>query len=409
MKSAVAIGDAAFAKAWARPLDAGALDHIPPRQWLYGYKALRGQVGMFASPGGVGKTALMTAIVVACASGKKLLHDRPHKPMRVWWYNLEESRDEMLRRLKAACIHYAGEFSFEEIRDRIYLNSGRDMRGDGSSGVLNVATRTDAGTIMIEPDVGKMITEIRRLQVDMVVIDPFVMTHQVTENDNGDQERVVREFNRIANDADCAILLAHHTRKGAVAGDADSIRGAGAIIGAVRAAFTLAPMSEGDGEMLGIPPAERRFLVRLDDAKLNLAPRSADAEWFKLQSVALGNGTEEYPAGDHVQVATRWDPPSEDAGLTITLANEILDRLAKGVEGERFTMAKQSDRYAVPIVREMFAARGIDKPDRYCLTLLRKWLTAAPPVIRETEYFSPSQRKKRKGIEVNESNRPGGR
>ena len=52
-----------------------------------------------------------------------------------------------------------------------------------------------------------------------------------------------------------AVCLVHHTRKGAsgAAGDPDSARGASAIIGAVRCAFTLTTMSEEDAKAFGTP------------------------------------------------------------------------------------------------------------------------------------------------------------
>jgi hypothetical protein len=53
--------------------------------------------------------------------------------------------------------------------------------------------------------------------------------------------------------------------------------------------------------------------IRLDSAKVNVAPNSQKATWFKLVSVKLNNGTMQYPNGDEVQAvgsnAAREHPP----------------------------------------------------------------------------------------------------
>ena len=47
----------------------------------------------------------------------------------------------------------------------------------------------------------------------MLVIDPFVSSHQASENDNGAIDLVAKEWARLADRCNCAIELVHHTRK----------------------------------------------------------------------------------------------------------------------------------------------------------------------------------------------------
>lgn len=401
-----------YTDAWARPLADTALSSIPPRQWLYGVKLIRQHTTLIVSPGGVGKTALTFGIALACATGRQLLHDKPHRPLRVWIYNLEEPYDELRRRLKAACLHFGAAAPFDEIKDRIFLNSGRDLRANGDSGILNVAIKDESGAVIITPDVDKMIAEIKRLEIDVVEIDPFVMTHQTEENSNADGERVLREFNRIAHEANCSIVLVHHTRKGFIPGDMDSIRGASSLTGAARVAFTLAPMSEDDSRALNISTQDRRFLVRLDDAKMNLAPKAEKSQWLKLESINLENGDNEYPHGDNVQVATIWQPPDEIKWLTVEVANAFLDILAagqskQGEEVERYSLRKTADRWAADRFCEFMSDRSHPIKAHEANDVLRSWASAKPPVITEREYHSTNSRKAKKGIFVNAANRPG--
>jgi hypothetical protein len=360
---------------------------------------------MLVSPGGVGKTAFTFATAVACAAGDEILHDKPHRPLRVWLYNLEEPYDEMRRRLKAVCLHYEGRIRFRDIRDRLFLNSGRDPRVGGESGILNVAIKDESGAIIITPDVDKMIAEVRRLAIDVVVIDPFVMTHQVEENSNADGERVLREFNRIALEGGCAILLVHHTRKGFIPGDADSIRGASSLTGAARVAFTLAPMGDADAATFDIKPDEKRFLVRLDDAKANLAPKASDTQWIKLQSVNLGNATEEYPHGDNVQAAIRWNPPAA-VKLSTSLLNEILEEIDRGAgAGDLYMQGQKSKVWIGRAFQSVGQRRGITMPEKMIKDFINDWMRNG--VLQTKQFRNSWDRHLSNGLVSNPSNRPG--
>ena len=44
-------------------------------------------------------------------------------------------------------------------------------------------------------------------------------------------------------------------------------------------------------------------MVRIDDAKVNIAPPSAATDWMRIVGVDLGNGNSTYPSGDNVQAA----------------------------------------------------------------------------------------------------------
>lgn len=395
--------DSLDAVPWARPVTWAGLDQIPPRQWLYGTKFIRGFSTVFASPGGVGKTAFSFAAGVAMASGLTLLRDKPHRPLRVWLYNMEDPYDELRRRLKAALLHF--DLDPDQVLPNFLMNSGKDQRGDGEDGCLTIARQSEDGSILVGPDVQKLIREVKRLEIDVFWCDPMVMTHDVDESDNGAQERVMREFNRVATEGNCAIGLNHHTRKGFIPGDQDSIRGAGATIAAARAGFTLAPMSEKDGGDMGVDPEERRFLVRIDDAKMNLAPRSDKANWVKLSSHNLGNGTADYPYGDNVQVVTPWDPP-EAARLSTPTLNEILDDIDRGPgpAGLLYMAGKKSTHWAGKCFHAAAERRGVKVTDQFVSTFINDWLKNGVLVDRE---FKNLNRKTVMGVVSSPSNRPG--
>lgn len=388
---------------WARPLDLAGLDAIPPREWLYGIKLIRKFTTLLVSPGGTGKTAWSFAMAAACTSGEELLHDKPHGLLNVWVYNLEDPYDELRRRIKAVLDFYADRLPPELVTSRLRLNSGRDQRPDGTYGFILMQQLSEQ-EFVATPDADLLINEIKRLSIDVLIVDPFVMCHEVSENNNGAIERVLRIFNKIAYESNCAILLVHHSRKGFTAGDPDSIRGGTAIVAAARAAFTLAPMSKDDADVFGIPADEQRFLVRLDDAKLNLAPRSDKAQWIKLHSQNIQNGTAEYPNGDNIQVAAYWEPPMPNS-ISQDASDEILDIIERGHGPDRYSASKKSNGWGGDVIINVMARRGITVTDKFAGQRLTDWIKNG--VLFQQNYRHSETRKDTRGLYVNPDNRPG--
>ena len=109
---------------------------------------------------------------------------------------------------------------------------------------------------------------------------------------------------------------------------------------AARLLYTLTPMTQKEAEWFGISEEERRSLIRMDSGKVNIAPPSGTATWFRLVGVPLGNATSEYPNGDEVQTVEPWTPPSIWASLDPALLNRILDDLAAGrSDGSRYSVS----------------------------------------------------------------------
>ena len=118
-------------------------------------------------------------------------------------------------------------------------------------------------------------------------------------NDNAVMALVIRELKRLATKFDCAVLVVHHTRKGADDGNAEAISGASATVNLARRAIMPVPMTEKEASNFGVLPSERFRYFKLVDAKSNLAPRSADSPWYRLHSVELPNPEPPvYPYGD---------------------------------------------------------------------------------------------------------------
>ncbi|CAB4142356.1 Archaeal primase DnaG/twinkle, TOPRIM domain [uncultured Caudovirales phage] len=309
----------------ATPLSAFDLDHIPPRQWVLGRSLIRKFVSFLGAPGGVGKTALSVVWALSCVTGRSLLGGDavPHpSARRVWLYNLEDPDEEMARRIKASMIHYR--IDKGDVAGGLFVDTGRKRK--------LVVAKEDRDGFIATPDVPAVIEEIRAKRIDVMVVDPFVGSHELDENSNKAIDFAMEQWRRIADEANCAVLLVHHFRKGGQGGTADAFRGASSLIGAARVAVTMAPMTEGEAERFQVEAHERTLHVRLEDAKANLAPPAASAVWYKLVSVSLGNPSPEYPNGDHVQSVEVWTPKAP-AKVGNAAERAVLERIEAGVSG----------------------------------------------------------------------------
>jgi len=289
---------------------------IPPRQWLYGRHLARKFVSVTVAPGGLGKSSLVIGEWLAMATGKNLLGAGEHAPLTVWYWNLEDPYDELQRRVQAAIQHYG--LTADDIGDRLYVDSGRDM-------ALRLAILDkNSGARIVRPVADSLVAEMQRLGIDALAVDPFVSSHAVPENDTNGMDAVVKEWGRIADRADVAIELVHHTRKmGSTEAETtvESARGAKALTDAARDTRVLNRMARDEGEKAGVD--NHRLYFRTYSDKANMAPPADRSDWFKLESVALANG-------DDVGVVVPWDWPDPFAEVTAEHVKRVQAAVAEG-------------------------------------------------------------------------------
>ncbi|MCJ2060117.1 AAA family ATPase [Methylobacterium sp. J-048] len=192
-----------------------------------------------------------------------------------------------------------------EIEGRLFLNSGRTTS-------IVIASTTREGTKVAEPVVEGLTRAILDNRIDVLVIDPFVSSHRVTENDNAAIDIVAKAWNRVAEEGRAAVELIHHVRKGQSGSTGEYTvedgRGAGALLAAARSARVLNPMTKEQADRAGLPT--NRGYFRADNGKANLAPPPERSEWFHLVPVELGNGpADSIDGGDHVAVVERSPCP----------------------------------------------------------------------------------------------------
>ncbi|MBR0945551.1 AAA family ATPase [Bradyrhizobium liaoningense] len=366
--------------------DAGDFVDMPsPREWLLGFLS-----GLLA-PGATGKTALRTLQYLALATGRPLTGQHVFKRSRVLLLSLEDDDNELRRRLAAARIHHG--ISPDDLRGWLFCAPPKGIR---------FADMKD-GSMARGPLEAMLRQAITERQIDLVGLDPFVKLHGMDENSNTAMNFVSELLVKLAIDLNIAVDVPHHTKKGLqTAGDADAGRGASAARDAGRLMYTLTRMSDHEGETFGIPAEERRLYVRLDSSKVNIAPPSGEATWFKLIGVRLENGTPDYPQGDEVQTVIPWHPPKTWDGISAAQLNAALDEIEAGMpNGQRFSDASSAtSRAAWPVVQKHCP----DRSERQCRDILRTWIRNG--VITIEEYDDAVERKPRKGLRVCHGKRP---
>ena len=367
--NSVGTGISATPYMWREP------SQIPTRQWIYGKWLLRGTVACIIAPGGAGKSTLVAGTALSLATGKPHLgKDVLGGPKNVWLWNLEDDVDELSRSIQAACQYFFIEK--KDIEGHLFVDSG--LQG----ATLCTAVEDSNGFKVLEPVYDALTAELRRREIDVLFVDPFVSSHQVDENANGKIDRVVKAWARAAKEANCCIVLVHHTSK---AGSADvtamSARGAVALINAARTALVINRMSEDQAVTFGIAPEERRRYISVTDDKHNRAP-AEKAEWLKLESTSLNNGALWHPDGDSVAVATSWTPPNAFDNVTAHHLAAVQMRLSEGT----WWRDKQSKtNWAGQVVAGVLKLDLTDKASKSRVErILKEWIENKALVVVET-------------------------
>jgi len=303
---------------------------IPQRPWIYGRWFLRGTVACVVAPGGVGKTTLLSGTALALAVGKPLLGKQVWGGRKkVWIWNLEDDMDELSRSIQAAALHYG--IRPADIDGQLFVDSA--MEGAG----LCTAVEDQGQFKLLEPVYDALTAELTARKIDMLVVDPFVSSHEVEENANSKIDKIAKAWGRVAKAANCVIVLVHHTSKaGSGEVTAMSARGAVALINAARSALVINRMEPDQAERLGIPADERRRYVSVQDDKHNRAP-AEKADWYRIASVDLGNGPMNGAAGDSIGVAEPWKVPDPFDDITVGDLANVQAALASGSWKEHYS------------------------------------------------------------------------
>ena len=270
---------------------------LPVRPWVAPGYLLRQAITVIVGAGAAGKSSLMIVWAIALALDRQFHRMTPRHGCRVLIFNAEDGPDEQKLRFSAALRSFgATPADLKDVVLRVSTTKLGRLIGnvEGAIGFLPAMTKLEEQIALFQPDV--------------VMLDPMIELHAADENDNGGIREVMAHFRTLAVRHNLALVLAHHTRKGAIIpGDPDGARGASAIVGAARIVMTAVTMSEPEAEAFGISEKARKSYFRLDGAKSNHAALQ-DAECFEKVAHQLAND-------EWAVTVTPWEAPEDVVDL----------------------------------------------------------------------------------------------
>jgi RecA-family ATPase len=191
-----------------------------PRAWLLGNTFCRGFHSSLLGLGGVGKTAVRYAQLMACASGRPITGEHVFQRSRVLILCFEDGVEELERRLLAVMIYH--HIEPEDMRDWLFYAC--PTRRVGKLARIDQTGNVEAGDL-----VQAIEGAVQFRQIDILAIDPFIKAHGVEENDNSQMDAVMEILAELAIRNDIATDASAHVRKGNdIAGNAEAGRGASA-------------------------------------------------------------------------------------------------------------------------------------------------------------------------------------
>jgi RecA-family ATPase len=120
-------------------------------------------------------------LAIAMATGKPWAGFKSVKPSKVLVLNTEDDRDEMNRRIVATCDHM--NIRRSELNGRLFVVDMNDRE-------MVMVQRDPKTKEITETGLSDLVIDIcRREGIDVVVGDPLVETHNLSENDETDAKK----------------------------------------------------------------------------------------------------------------------------------------------------------------------------------------------------------------------------
>lgn len=349
---------------------------LPRREWVYGYDYIKKYISVTASAGGIGKTSAIIVEAIAISTGKDLLGVQVKEQTNVWIINLEDPISEMQMRTIAAMQHYG--ITPEDVRGKLFMDGEDTMQ-------ITLAAESRDGLITNDALLEHITRKVKENNIGVIIIDPFVSAHLVNENNNGSIQAVVAMLRKLARDTNSSVQLVHHIRKGN--GDdatIDSVRGAGSLIGAARAARVINRITPDDAMALGVDEHDALGIFAVDDGKANLAPPSDKRIYRRMLSVEIANG-------EHIGVAIKFKLPDLFDGVTTQNARNVQAVVAEAEANQTpFKANVQAKHYVGQAVADELKL-DLEKPgDKAKVkSIVKQWIKTN--VLKQAEMYDKRQ------------------
>lgn len=333
---------------------------IPQIRFVYSDAYAAGYVTVtFAAPK-TGKSLLGIAEAIDATTGRGFLTGRTAEPQAVLYFNAEDDQDVLNARV-VAVLKQNG-IPQEEVAGRFFAVSGI---GEGRSLVLIRGEKNEVN----EPAFEFLAKTIVDNRISLAIFDPLQDLSESPET-NEAFRALGKRLRKLANDANVAIGIIHHTRKpsAGVQPTLDDGRGGSALRGLARFNRLLVPMTEAEGDQAGVDDFRQYF--RIGEMESNLAAPSSDRNrWLQKIGVDIGNGAQ-YPT------IQPWVWPNAFVGVKVDDARRVRAAVAKlardGAPARESSQAKEWVGYVVADLLGLDRSKTADKAR--VKAILRKWI-----------------------------------
>lgn len=281
---------------------------IPRRAWCWGNVCMRGQVTIAVASAGIGKSTFTLGMALSKVTGRNLLGFNPHGKGAVAVWNNEDDMQELERRVRAAMQFYR--IADEELYGEQILGAAQPCllkMNSGADRPFSIAKRQGPLGKLVPADADMLVEYLLENNIEIFIIDPLTETHPANENSNEEMRDIGRMYRYVAQRANCAVVLVHHSRKpdGASSegqsGKMESARGASSLAGVARIMFTLTGMTEKQSKLLGIADEMRSKYILYETAKANMSAPGGSQQWFERYGEVI-NASIDDPDGEQVGV-----------------------------------------------------------------------------------------------------------
>jgi len=244
-----------------------------PTKWLVQGVIPSGIVCALIAPGGTGKSMFALQLGAAIATGQAFANVwEVRNSAPVLLLMAEDADEELHRRLWniAEQMHIPQ----GERLDNLYIKSlvGED--------VLLTTESRDGGGVKSTPTLSRLIHTAAQIEgLGLIVIDPISRWRGGDENSAPDTTRFIQAAEQVAKATGAAVMLVHHTHKGAAnSGEASqsAARGSSALTDGVRLQMQLATVNGNMNKKLKLPEDQMRQHLVLSVTKTNYSAPQAE-------------------------------------------------------------------------------------------------------------------------------------
>ena len=252
----------------------------PPIDWALPAILPVGCMGILAGADGTGKSWLALALAVAVATGTPWAGGLCPSPQAgpVLYISGEDDRDEVARRVGALREAHGVTPAPGQIRVQPLTEPWP----------LLAAGRQDA-TPSATPALAELAGMIADVTPRLVILDPMIMFHALSENDQQHMDYWGRQIIRVARNSHCGVMIVHHAGQAATRdGAADHMigRGSTAIHAPARAVVTLRRPTQAEAADLEAAEEAPSRWRKVTGPKISRGPEVAGA-WIRFDTAGV--------------------------------------------------------------------------------------------------------------------------